>query len=206
MTKTKKLVVGLDEVGMGALAGPLVVVAAGFFGSRPIELENVTDSKKMTKLKREMYAPRIVELADYVGFGLADAGEIDELGMSACWNKACMMALEMITYPVYELIIDGNREVALHRGPQRTVVKGDQKIWQISCASVVAKVLRDQDMDYYDEAYPRYNFSSNSGYGSAYHMEMIREHGPTVLHRQLFLRKMNSQGSSPEDEGKTDQP
>lgn len=183
------LVVGLDEVGMGPLAGPIVVVAAAFRGAMPESLKGLTDSKKLSKAKRERLAPLVVEACEAFGVGWATAHEIDVGGKGVCWQFASKTALEAIPGD-YLLLVDGVVEVKRHRGPQQTVVKGDQLHWQISAASVLAKIIRDAEMAYLGESYPEYGWAKNSGYGTESHRAVILEKGYTPHHRRTFLRKL----------------
>ena len=184
--------IGLDEVGMGALAGPLVVVAILFDGPKPPTLDEVTDSKKISAKKRERLAPLIVEAATELGIGWTMPADIDAHGMSWSWQNACTMALADIQEKA-PLIVDGTKEVVNYTGPQKAVVKGDLKHWQIGAASIVAKVIRDQDMAQLAEYYPGYAWGKNAGYGTKAHMDYIKENGPTPWHRMSFLKNIIDQ-------------
>ena len=183
-----QLVAGLDEVGAGAFAGPLVIVAAAFSGERPDTLEGLTDSKRMTKVKREKLFPHILEAAEFLQVGYAAPWEIDERGMVWAWQAAAAMAVAGLEDAL--LLVDGVRHVNAYDGRQDLVVKGDLKYWQISAASVVAKVSRDREMTYLGETYPAYCWGSNSGYGSKKHREIILRDGPCQMHRLSFLKKL----------------
>jgi ribonuclease HII len=188
-----QLVAGLDEVGAGALAGPLVIVVTAFSGERPDALEGLTDSKRMTKVKREKLFPHILEAAEYVGVGYATPEQIDTHKMARAWQMAAAMAVKGM--PRALLLVDGDRAVDSFSGRQDLVIKGDLKYWQISAASVVAKVSRDWEMKYLGTFYPAYCWDSNSGYGSQKHREAILAEGSCPLHRELFLKKIRSAGS-----------
>jgi ribonuclease HII len=188
------LIAGLDEVGYGALAGPMVVVVTAFRGPQPEALLPITDSKKLSKKKREELAPVILRHTDYFGFGWADSDLIDDRGVTFSWNHACMQALEGGEF--HTLLVDGNRRVRSYKGEQMTAVKGDLHHWQISAASIVAKVMRDQEMTYLHEFYPAYGWDTNSGYGgAAAHKEALGRLGATPFHREHYLRKMRAKGA-----------
>jgi ribonuclease HII len=189
------LIAGLDEVGAGALAGPLVVVATAFRGEMPSSLRGLTDSKAMTKVKRKEMVPAILDCAALVGLGWATPKQIDLYGMARAWQIAASMALEGLEADV--LLVDGVRAVEGYKGRQQTVVKGDLKHWQISAASVVAKVSRDYEMAYLAEFYEGYKWEVNSGYGSPAHRSAISDVGACPLHRQSFLKKILKSPESP---------
>lgn len=184
-----KLIAGMDEVGMGCLAGPLVVAVTAFEGDRPGELEGVRDSKKMSAKQREFFAPKVVKHATFIGVGWASAAQIDELGLAGAWQEAATMALEGIPAGV-KLYIDGERLVGSRKGHQEIIVKGDDKVWQISAASVLAKVIRDHEMEYLGSYYNGYDWPENAGYGTEKHKAAILSLGTTPFHRKYFLRKM----------------
>ena len=190
------LIAGLDEVGYGALAGPMVVVVTAFHGPQPTELLPITDSKKLSKKRRELLAPVILKYATFFGYGWADNELIDDKGVSHSWNHACMQALEGGEFNT--LLVDGNRRVKNYCGEQMTAVKGDLHHWQISAASIVAKVMRDQEMAYLHEFYPSYGWDSNSGYGGAQaHVDALKSLGATPFHRELYLRKLRAKHDIP---------
>ena len=188
------LCAGLDEVGMGALAGPLVVAVTAFpISMKPIP--GVRDSKKLTRLKREQLVPEIMRQAAFVNFGYASARFIDQNGMHRAWNHAACMALEGIPR-LHLLIIDGERTVdGWDRNGSGVLVepKADDSYWEVSAASIVAKVMRDKDMVQMAKNWPAYYFTRNVGYGTQDHYAALRAHGPIEgLHRELFLRKFRA--------------
>jgi ribonuclease HII len=187
MEGSMKLIAGLDEVGRGALAGPMVVVVAAFEEAPP-PLDCITDSKKLTPARREELAPMITKAADYVGFGWSEAWEIDDIGMTAAWYKCCMRALNGA--PQFEkLVVDGNDLVKGYSGYQLAVPKADLSVWQVGAASIIAKRMRDVEMEGLAEHYPGYGWESNVGYGTRQHYDALDEYGVTKEHRRLFLRK-----------------
>jgi ribonuclease HII len=187
----RKVIAGLDEVGMGALAGSIVIAVAVFDDDEvPEELEQICDSKKASKTKRARLAPVVARKALFFGIGWATAEEIDRYGKGVCWERAALMALEGAP-ELDELLVDGIVPVDGYRGKQTTVIKGDQKHWQISSASFLAKVFRDREMAELDlEGYAgMYDWGSNSGYGTKAHFAMIDFKGISPHHRKTFLRK-----------------
>jgi ribonuclease HII len=179
------MIVGVDEVGRGPWAGPLVM-AAVVLGT---EIEGLTDSKKLTKKRREELSKIILAEAHAVGIGWVSAGELDELGMSAALTECCLRALRQIKAPFHEIIIDGT--VNLLKGTPlekyvTTMKKADLLVPSVSAASIVAKVARDAYMTEQDGIYPGYKFGSHAGYGTAAHSAALELLGPTPLHRMSF--------------------
>lgn len=188
----KKLIAGLDEVGYGSLAGPiLIAVTVVPEGYNP--RNKAGDSKKFSKKKRIELAPLLAEEAIYVGLGWASAEYINRRGVTAAWQFAASLALK--NAPELEhLYVDGIVRVSNHRGPQTTVIKGDDKMWCIGASSIIAKVSRDLVMAEMAEYYPGYGWESNSGYGSKQHREALQGKGVTPLHRDRYVRKILSNG------------
>lgn len=177
---------GIDEVGRGPWAGPLVVGAV-LLGDAAIE--GLTDSKKLSKTKRELLAAQIIEQAAAYGIGWVEPVEIDELGLSEALRLATKRAVEQITVPYHEIIIDGtvNFLADTGKGPYVTTLKkADLLIASVSAASIIAKVARDDYMTEQSEYYPEYGFEDHVGYGTAKHRKAIEEHGVTPLHRRSF--------------------
>jgi len=177
---------GLDEVGCGPWAGPLLVVVAAF-PSNKARIPGVTDSKRLSRAKREELAPKIVAEASFIGCGWVTAAEIDKYRLGQAWQMAASRALAGAPEFAH-LLIDGQRKVQSYSGDQNTFVKGELKHWQIAAASVVAKVLRDHEMDHLAEFYP-YGFDKHSGYGTDEHKTQLYRLGPCREHRMTFLRK-----------------
>jgi ribonuclease HII len=176
------IVVGIDEVGRGALAGPLTVAAVALPASPFIY--GLNDSKKLTPKRREALAAEIRRSALAVGIAHIPPQRIDERGMSACLRAAMLAALEDSGVEPDVLLIDGN---PVHIHPrERCIVKGDGKVACIAAASIVAKVTRDALMARLSEHYPEYGLAHNKGYGSADHIEAIRRLGPSDIHRKSF--------------------
>lgn len=186
------IVVGIDEVGRGALAGPLVVACVAL-PDEP-QIVGLDDSKKLSPKRREELAAQIDELALGVGIARVEPEEIDACGMAASLRVAMLRALTACKSDlasrgndddIATVLIDGN-PVHIHEG-ELCVVKGDGKIACIAAASIAAKVARDKLMCTYAQDYPAYGFESNKGYGSAAHIAALKEQGASRIHRRSFL-------------------
>jgi ribonuclease HII len=180
------MILGIDEVGRGPWAGPLVVGAV-VLGDAAIE--GLTDSKKLTKKKRDALDILIRDQAAGVGLGWVHANELDAVGLSAALRLATIRAVEQITAPYHEIIIDGTINFLSETSKGKyvtTLAKADLLIQSVSAASIVAKVARDNYMALQDAAYPGYGFGKHVGYGTAAHREAIAVHGVTPLHRLSF--------------------
>lgn len=180
------MIVGIDEVGRGPWAGPLVfgAVVLGDAG-----IEGLTDSKKLSKKRREALALEIHEKAESVGLGWVSAAELDDIGLSRALTLACKRALADIDAPYHQIIIDGtiNFLKDTGKGPYvTTLAKADLLVPSVSAASIVAKVARDRFMADQDEVYAGYGFASHAGYGTAMHRAAIAKQGITPLHRKSF--------------------
>lgn len=173
--------VGLDEVGRGCWAGP--VVAGAVILKQPIK--GLKDSKKLTKEQRETLAVEIREKA-VIGLGWVTPKEVDELGLTEAVRLAMHRALEQVDAPYDEIIIDGNYNFFPENPKARAVIKADDSVPGVSAASIVAKVARDNYMAEIAAQYPDYGFKSHVGYGTALHLERLKLHGISELHRQSF--------------------
>lgn len=183
-----KLIAGLDEVGMGCLAGPLVICVAAFREDKS-RVANVRDSKKMTPASRRKALPEILKHAAFLGLGYASATTINTIGITQSWQRAAAMALRAAP-PFDLLIVDGNRSVSGYGGKQKVQSKADVTHWEVSAASVVAKVMRDAHMEEISTYYEDYGWAQNSGYGTPQHNDAILRLGPTQFHRKKWLRKL----------------
>ncbi|WP_290515359.1 ribonuclease HII [Aeromicrobium sp.] len=191
--------IGCDEVGRGALAGPVAVgLAAIDVNVTPLP-EGLRDSKMLSEPRRELLAPRAEAWARYSAVGLATAQEVDELGIIACLGLAGKRAL----LKLHDHGVDVRASVVLLDGsddwltralgtPLRVVtrIKADRDCGSVAAASVIAKVHRDRMMIAYDSVTPGYGWSGNKGYGSAAHMSAIAELGPSELHRRSWLKTL----------------
>lgn len=175
-------VAGVDEVGRGALAGPLTA-AAVVLPTRP-RLEGLDDSKRLTPARREELACVIHATAVCVSIAHVSSGDIDALGVTSALKRAVTQALAGLPREPDHIVIDGlPLRIAEH---ETAVVKGDSKVAAIAAASIVAKVARDSLMRDLAPAYPEYGFEINKGYGTPEHLDAIARFGPTRLHRRSF--------------------
>ncbi len=189
-----RLVAGIDEVGRGPLAGP--VVAAAVVLPRDVSLPGVKDSKKLSAAQRESCREAILACACGVGIGCVDAREIDGTNILKATFKAMVLAVRNLGTPPECLLIDGPYELPIFL-PQRGIPQGDAKCLSIAAASIVAKVHRDRLMCRYHQEYPVYCFDRNKGYGTADHIDALRKYGPCPLHR-LSFSKVPSPGKETE--------
>jgi ribonuclease HII len=183
----ERVVVGMDEVGRGAWAGPVTVAAVV---PAPEHLKGVRDSKQLLRDERTRVAADVREWALAVGVGHASHEECDELGMTAAQRVAGHRALAMLAAQGYEpdrVILDGNHDY-LRLGARCTlVVKGDTSVLAVAAASCVAKVTRDSLMREEAEHYPPYDFESNVGYPAPVHKAALRGYGPSSIHRRTWI-------------------
>jgi ribonuclease HII len=190
-----KVIAGLDEVGRGPLAGP--VVAAAVVLPRGFVHAEIKDSKLLSAKQRDRLAPLIQQQAVCWGLGVVEVGEIDRINILQASLLAMVKALDALKAPPDCLLIDGNQPIPakLFQGSrwlsmasvyQQTIVKGDQLCLSIAAASIVAKVARDEMMVGFDRQFPEYGFAGHKGYGSAAHLEALRRHGPSPIHRKSF--------------------
>ncbi|MBQ8372190.1 MAG: ribonuclease HII [Clostridia bacterium] len=186
-------VCGCDEAGRGPLCGP--VVAAAVILPRGCTIEGLDDSKKLTEKKRERLFDIIKERA--VAYAIAEASpeEIDEINILNASMLAMRRAVEMLGVPADFALIDGN----CSRGftiPTETVVKGDAKSCSIAAASILAKVTRDRGCIEADRLYPEYGIAKHKGYPTKDHMDAVRRHGPSPIHRRSFLKFLDKDENS----------
>jgi len=176
------MIVGIDEVGRGAWAGPLCVGAV-MLGE--VEIDGLTDSKKLSAKRREKLALEIKQKARGVGLGWVSAKVIDQIGLSAALKLAAERALSQIKADYSQVIVDGT--IMLVDDPRAvTMAKADFLVPSVSAASIVAKVARDHYMSIIAEKFPGYSFASHVGYGTAAHQASLTEYGPSPLHRMSF--------------------
>ncbi|MCU9612121.1 ribonuclease HII [Caldibacillus lycopersici] len=177
-----QLIAGIDEVGRGPLAGP--VVAAAVILPEDIDLPGVNDSKKLSASKRELLYEQILEKAIAVGIGVVDSNDIDHLNIYQATKKAMHHAVnDLSVFPEYLLLDAMKIDAPL---PQLSLIKGDALSISIASASIVAKVYRDRIMAEYGIQYPAYHLEKNMGYGTKEHLQALEQYGPTPIHRKSF--------------------
>lgn len=175
---------GIDEVGRGPLAGP--VVAGAVILPKDCDILYINDSKKLTAAKREELYDIIMEKAVAVGLGIVGPQRIDEINILQATYEAMREAISKLSVTPDILLNDAVTipGVSVRQVP---IIKGDAKSISIGAASIVAKVTRDRMMVEYDKIMPEYGFASNKGYGSAEHIEALKKYGPTPIHRRSFI-------------------
>jgi ribonuclease HII len=176
-------IAGIDEAGRGALAGP--VVAAAVILPLGLTIQNVDDSKRLTRAEREVLFQEIIRVATGVGVGYADASMIDRVNIRQGTLLAMQAAIQGLPCQPDFLLIDGCDQVPASQ-PQRTFVRGDQTVGSIAAASIVAKVSRDRLMESLDGQFLGYGFAQHKGYGTAAHLRAIQRLGPSAIHRATF--------------------
>jgi ribonuclease HII len=181
-----KSVAGVDEVGRGPLAGP--VVAACVVLSPDFSVPDVNDSKKLTATKREKLFDLIMQNARQVGVGVVTEKVIDKMNILNASLQAMRQAIDQLESPPDFVLVDGNQKIPNLSLPQMPVVKGDSLSLSIAAASIVAKVTRDRIMLEYHRQYPEFNFADHKGYATKTHMEALRTFGPCRIHRRSFSR------------------
>lgn len=177
---------GMDEVGRGPLAGPVVVCALVM----PLEddklIDGVDDSKKLTEKRREALYDKILAVAKAVAIVSVEPEEIDEINIFEATKKAMRQAVDEIKDRTDLAFVDAVKlDLPV---PEVAIIKGDAKSYNIAAASIIAKVYRDRIMREYAEIYPEYDFASNKGYGTAKHIAALREYGATPVHRRSFIK------------------
>ena len=177
-------VAGVDEVGRGCLAGPVVAAACILDREKPLP-DGLDDSKKLTATHRETINAELRENALAFGIGAVEADEIDKINILEATKKAMFLAITALSPAADYLLIDA-LSLKLVRLPQKALIKGDSISVSIAAASIIAKVYRDDLMRRYEEQYPQYGFAGHKGYSCASHFEAIRQHGPCPLHRKSF--------------------
>ena len=184
-----QIVAGVDEVGRGALFGPVVAAAVILPQTAFAELitAKISDSKKLSATRRSKLARQICELAMDWKIGCASPAEIDQINILQASLLAMKRAITQLAIQPEICLIDGNQMVKdLPQQQQQTIVKGDSRSLQIAAASIVAKVRRDEIIVQMASKYPAYNLDKNKGYGSKSHLIALRQHGPSPWHRHSF--------------------
>jgi len=184
MTNKERLIAGVDEVGRGPLAGPVVAAAVILDPDNPIE--GLADSKKLSEKRRVALNIEIRQKALCWAIARAEVDEIDELNILHASMLAMQRAVELLHIKPDHAKIDGNRCPPNLSCSSEAIVKGDQSEACISAASIIAKVERDNEMIELESVYPGYGFSSHKGYPTKLHMQALVEHGVTPIHRYSF--------------------
>ena len=182
--------VGIDEVGRGAVFGPVfsAIVVLNDKNKRILKHLGVTDSKKLTPKKRKFLFSKILLLSSDYGIGQSSAREIDKLGIRVATELSMTRALKKLKKKPAELIIDGPLIFRLWDGIQKNIVSGDSKFTSIAAASIIAKVSRDNLMERLEKKHSGYLIFKNKGYGTREHLSNIKKKGLSNLHRKSFLK------------------
>ena len=182
--KDYRLIAGVDEVGRGPLVGAVVTAAVILDPNNPIE--GLTDSKKLSEKKRLAFAEEIKQQALAWALGRAEAEEIDKLNILQASLLAMTRAVQALRIRPQFVLLDGNKIPNDLDIPAQAVVKGDSLVAEISAASILAKVARDQEMEELDRQYPEYAFAQHKGYPTKLHLEKLTALGPLPQHRRSF--------------------
>jgi len=174
---------GVDEAGRGPIAGP--VVAAAVIISDSFNIPGIKDSKKLSPKKRKILYDLIIKNALCYGIGIVGSKEIDKINILQAAIKAMELAVANLSIQPDVLLIDGINRIDMNV-EQQTIIKGDNRSISIASASILAKVTRDYIMEEYDKLYPLYRFTKHKGYPTKEHFEIVRQYGPTVIHRKTF--------------------
>ncbi len=179
-----QLIAGVDEVGRGCLAGPVVAAACILDPTKPVP-KGLNDSKKLTAKRRDEITLELRESALAFAIGAVEADEIDEINILEATKKAMTLAIAALQPAAEYLLIDAI-QLRNIRLPQKPLIKGDSISYSIAAASVLAKTYRDDLMVKYHDEFPQFGFAGHKGYGAASHFAALREHGPCPLHRRSF--------------------
>ncbi len=188
-----KLIAGIDEAGRGPLAGPVVVACAIMPENSMIE--GVNDSKKISEKKREKIYEEIINEALSYGVGIINQTEIDEINILQATKKGLTIAIKEAEEKLMQknlgkpevILVDALTKIDTDGIPYKSIIHGDAISYSIACASIIAKVTRDRIMRQWDKVYPQYGFEAHKGYGTAKHIQAIKEYGPCPLHRKTFI-------------------
>jgi len=183
-----KIIGALDEAGRGPLAGPVVAACVIFNANISInnDLIRVNDSKKLSGKIREALFELIKQNFIEVGVGICDHKTIDRINILQATFLAMKKAISSIKSKPDFVIIDGSAKLPNFSTPQRAYIKGDERLFTIAAASIIAKVTRDRIMQEMDKLYPNYGFSRHKGYGTEFHLEKLKQYGPCAIHRLSF--------------------
>ena len=187
-TKGFKNICGIDEAGRGPLAGPVVI--AGVIMPEDSMIEGINDSKKVSEKKREKLYDLIIEEA--ISYSVAIIGQdvIDEINILNATKSGVTKVIDELEIKPDLIIVDALEKINTRQIPYESIIKGDAKCYSIAAASILAKVTRDRIMREWDKIYPQYGFITHKGYGTAKHMEAIREYGLCPIHRRSFTKNI----------------
>ena len=180
-------VCGIDEAGRGPLAGPVVV--ASVILPKDSMIEGVNDSKKVSEKKREQLYEIITKEAISYGVGIVYQEEIDEINILQATKKGLTEAVKSMNVRPDVILVDALKGIDTLGIPYKSIIKGDATSYSIAAASIIAKVTRDRIMREWDKVYPEYGFAVHKGYGTAKHIQAIKEFGLCPLHRRTFCEK-----------------
>ena len=191
-------IAGIDEAGRGPLAGPVVVACA--IMPKDSMIEGVNDSKKVSEKKREILYEEIIKEAVAYGVGIVSQEEIDKINILNATKEGLRMAIDEMEKCLKErrtnfekpeiILVDALTKIDTDHIPYRSIIKGDSKSYSIAAASIIAKVTRDRIMRQWDEVYPMYGFEKHKGYGTAAHVNAIKQYGLCPLHRRSFVKNI----------------
>lgn len=179
-------VCGIDEAGRGPLAGPVVV--ASVIMPKDSMIEWVNDSKKVTEKRREILYDKILEESISYGIGIIDQEEIDEINILQATKKGLTEAVLSMKVKPDVILVDALTGIDTLGIPYKSIIKGDANSYSIAAASIIAKVTRDRIMREWDKVYPEYGFAGHKGYGTAKHIQAIKEYGLCPIHRKSFTK------------------
>ena len=190
---TKAFEVGIDEVGRGAVFGPVFSAVVVLTEKNKLILRKfgVKDSKELTPKKRKLLLQKIILLSSDYGIGQSSVREIDKFGIRVATELSMMRALKKLKEKPSKIIVDGPLLLRPWSGIQKNIVRGDSKFTTVASASIVAKVSRDNLMERLEKKYSGYFIFKNKGYGTKEHLSIIKKNGMTNLHRKSFLKKLN---------------
>ena len=182
-----KYICGIDEAGRGPLAGPVVV--ASVIMPEDSMIEGINDSKKISEKKREELYDKIINEAISYGVGIIGQDEIDDINILNATKKGLTSSLQELTVKPDLILVDALEHINTLGIPYESIIKGDAKAYSISAASIIAKVTRDRIMREWAKVYPEYGFDGHKGYGTAKHIQAIKEYGICSIHRKTFTKK-----------------
>ena len=177
---------GIDEAGRGPLAGPVVV--AGVIMPPDSMIEGINDSKKVSEKKREQLYELIIQEAVSYAVAVIQPDIIDEINILQATKQGVTQVVEGLTIKPNVILVDALTHIDTKGIPYESIIKGDAKCYNIATASIIAKVTRDRIMRQWDEIYPQYGFIAHKGYGTAKHIQAIREYGLCPIHRRSFTK------------------